>query len=535
MSVETHFSNIQSVIIRELNKANRQISVAVAWFTDDSLYNKLEDALRRGIKVNLILNDDDINQFSGLNFENLVNIGAEIYLYDSNEDTMHQKFCVIDNDIVLSGSYNWTKRAANRNTENLIVFNNERDTILNFKKQFEELKLKSKKFIKKEKFNIRNDLIIDEFFPSTPIISVKPEIDLSAESITYEYKNPDLIPFRVDVKWGYCDKKRNVKIPLLFDESRPYCEGIAAIKVNDKWGFIDSEGKKICDCIYSRVTNFKNGYASVQFSKYFTDMDVYNWGIINRSGAIIIETKYHFIGEYSSGLFNFSNNPMAKGYLDKKNEVAINPIYSGAEPFSEGIACIKNRNSQYDKNLSQYDKSKPENICFFINNNKEVLFDRGFKSLSSFNNGYAPVEIHNSNDYHGNFGLIDIHGQYVIKPDYIDIGKKFNQGRIAVSKKIFTGRYEGEYEQKYGFVDINNNVLIPFKFDDAGDFNNNRAPVRHDLNGKFGKYGYINMEGKLIIDFIFEYGYSFKDNLAQVKIGGQKGYIDVNGNQYWED
>jgi len=456
MSVETHFSNIQSVIIRELNKANRLILIAVAWFTDDLLYKKLEDALQQGIKVNLILNDDEINQFSGLNFENLVNKGAEIYLYDSNEDTMHQKFCVIDNDIVLAGSYNWTKRAANRNTENLIVFNNEGDSATNFKKQFNELITKSKKFKKKQKFNESENLIIKDFVPITPKVVEKSKNDLTEEYVCQEYLNPDLIPFRVGEKWGFCDKNRNIKIPLLFDEARPFCEGIAAIRVDDLWGFIDAEGKKICDCKYNRVTDFKNGYASVQYCRYNTNLDFINWGIINRSGVIIIETKYGSVGEYSSGLFNFSNSPLSKGYLDKKGEIVIKPIYSGAEPFSEGIACIKNRYSQYDKNLIQYDKNKPEDICFYINKKNEVLFDRGFYRLSSFYNGYAPVEIHNKNDFNNNYGLINIQGEYVIKPVYISIGEKFNQGRISVSKKIFTGRYEGEYEQKYGFIDINN-------------------------------------------------------------------------------
>ena len=545
MSVETHFSDIQSVITIELNKAKWQILVAVAWFTDDLLYNKLEDALKQGITVTLILNDDDINQFSGLNFEQLVNKGAEIYLYDSKEDIMHQKFCIIDNNIVLSGSYNWTKRAANRNTENLIVFKNEKDTITNFTKQFSELLTKSKKFTKRKKFNTSDSLIIDDFIPITPKIVEKEQSVSSEKFVSQDYTNPDLIPFRLNEKWGFCDKNRNIKIPLIFDDARPYSEGIAAIRVNDLWGFIDTEGTKICDCKFNNVKDFRNGYASVQrgwriragtyikdgqkhrkfgFSNYPNDLKNY-WGCINRSGEIIIKLENYDLGEYSDGLFNYYNHVRGWGYLDNKNEIVIEPKYSAAEPFSEGIGCVKKRYSKYDKNT-------PKNTCFFINSTDEILFERGFYRLDSFYKGYAPFEIYTEV---GNFnccGLMDKNGNFIIKPQYTNIGKKFNQGCIAVEKKILTGRFEGEYELKWGFVGINNNIVIPFKYDQAGYFNNGRSPVRNDEKSK---YGYINMEGKLVIDYIFESGYPFKNDLAQVKIGGQKGYIDVKGNQYWEN
>jgi hypothetical protein len=531
MSVETHFSNIQSVIIKELNKANQQILIAVAWFTDDLLYIKLEDALKQGIKVNLILNDDDINQFSGLNFENLVNKGAEIYLYDSNEDTMHQKFCVIDHDIVLAGSYNWTKRAANRNTENLIVFNNERDTASNFKIQFNELITKCKKFKKKQKFKESEKLIIKDFAPITPKIVEKPKIDLYEEDVYRDFHNPDLIPFRVSEKWGFCDKNRNIKIPLLFDEARPFCEGIAAIKVNGKedyilpkWGFIDSDGKKICDCIYKKVHDFKNGYASVQLSTRYC---YEKWGSINRKGEIIIPIEKNNLGNFSNELFVYEDSIMQWGYIDKNNKILIEPKYRWADSFSNGFAKVQR------SFLRQNIKPLDANDYFFINIKNEILFDRGFYEANSFHGGYASVAI-KSEGVNNKKGLIDNEGNYVINPQYDDIDYKFNQGRIAVCKKFKQGDWD--YVEKWGFVDIYNNQVIPFKFDHAGYFNNNRAPVR---NNEKKKYGYINMEGKLVIDYIFGYGYSFKNNLAQVRIGGQigsiDGYIDINGNQYWED
>jgi len=41
---------------------------------------------------------------------------------DTNPDAhMHNKFCVIDDKIIITGSFNWTASAVDRNNENLTV------------------------------------------------------------------------------------------------------------------------------------------------------------------------------------------------------------------------------------------------------------------------------------------------------------------------------------------------------------------------------------------------------------------------------
>ena len=50
---------------------------------------------------------------------------------------MHHKFCIIDNNILFNGSYNWTYYAENRNRENLILFTELPEVIGDFKKEFD--------------------------------------------------------------------------------------------------------------------------------------------------------------------------------------------------------------------------------------------------------------------------------------------------------------------------------------------------------------------------------------------------------------
>jgi phosphatidylserine/phosphatidylglycerophosphate/cardiolipin synthase-like enzyme len=53
---------------------------------------------------------------------------------------MHNKFCVIDNQKVITGSYNWSKNAENKNDENVaVVYDNDfaSDYSVEFKRLFE--------------------------------------------------------------------------------------------------------------------------------------------------------------------------------------------------------------------------------------------------------------------------------------------------------------------------------------------------------------------------------------------------------------
>ncbi|AIL13856.1 hypothetical protein IM40_10855 (plasmid) [Candidatus Paracaedimonas acanthamoebae] len=55
----------------------------------------------------------------------------------------HNKIMIIDNDIVLSGSYNWTNAAETRNAENLLIIKDQSTVqiyIINWKKRYQRAK-----------------------------------------------------------------------------------------------------------------------------------------------------------------------------------------------------------------------------------------------------------------------------------------------------------------------------------------------------------------------------------------------------------
>jgi len=136
---EVYFSlsdNPQKVIIKNINQAQAFINIAMYIFTDREIALPLVKAQERGVKVRLYLDKDQVEyKYSQSRF--LVQKGIKTRV-STNNYIMHNKFAIIDNHLLLTGSYNWTFSANNRNDENLMVIDDP-EIIARYQNQFEKL------------------------------------------------------------------------------------------------------------------------------------------------------------------------------------------------------------------------------------------------------------------------------------------------------------------------------------------------------------------------------------------------------------
>lgn len=116
---EIYFRDIRNIVRKDIQNATTSILAAVAWFTDDYIFSDLIKAAQRGVRVEIIMMDDEINKNSGLEYTDLEHAGVKVWCYDVLDQTMHLKMCLVDEEILHSGSYNWTRKAATRNRESL--------------------------------------------------------------------------------------------------------------------------------------------------------------------------------------------------------------------------------------------------------------------------------------------------------------------------------------------------------------------------------------------------------------------------------
>lgn len=112
----------QSQIINQINKAKQSILVQAYSFTDQEIAKALANAAKRGISVKILLDKSNIKNMRSAKdilFQNNIPVR-----FDAPPGIAHNKIVILDNTVVVSGSYNFSQAAYKSNTENLLIINN---------------------------------------------------------------------------------------------------------------------------------------------------------------------------------------------------------------------------------------------------------------------------------------------------------------------------------------------------------------------------------------------------------------------------
>ena len=142
MQTEAIFENIAERILTEIQKANNSIYIAVAWFTNKSIFEQLIKKAKNGCQIQIIISNDLINENSSIDFNKLEKHNGKVYkIGNGDTELMHNKFCIIDFNTVITGSYNWSYKAEN-NFENIVINSNVTSLAEQFVTEFNQIKKK---------------------------------------------------------------------------------------------------------------------------------------------------------------------------------------------------------------------------------------------------------------------------------------------------------------------------------------------------------------------------------------------------------
>ena len=142
MKSQAYFEKIHKHIENNLKTSTSSIRIAVAWFTDIKLFYILCEKAKNGIQVELLMANHEINHESNIKYRELINNGGQVFWIGKEgayAPLMHNKFCIIDNSILIFGSYNWTQKAKS-NHESITVIEEDYNLILDFNQEFDKIK-----------------------------------------------------------------------------------------------------------------------------------------------------------------------------------------------------------------------------------------------------------------------------------------------------------------------------------------------------------------------------------------------------------
>lgn len=195
-------------------------------------------------------------------------------------------------------------------------------------------------------------------------------------------------------KYGFINEQGKLAIPAIYEDAKDFNDGFAAVSINDKYGFIDTTGKLIIDYKFDKANNFYNGIAVVKVNDKF-------------------------------------------GYINTKGEWIAEPIYTTAESDYDGfLECSIN----YKRGLLD--------CC----GNRIMPFE--FGEIRKMYKGFFEVRAYDDEQYEKGIGLYSLKGKEVIPIKYKTID--------PVKNGLFIVR---SFDDKYGVLDDKNNAVVPIKYD----------------------------------------------------------------------
>ena len=124
--VSAAFDNdCDELLIKNIQKAKRMIHGAIYTLTNKDIVEALIKRAKKRVKIKLKLDKTQAEfVYTKVLIKMMKEADIEIELISMKSgDHMHHKFAVIDDEIVVTGSFNWTRNAATDNNENIISIN----------------------------------------------------------------------------------------------------------------------------------------------------------------------------------------------------------------------------------------------------------------------------------------------------------------------------------------------------------------------------------------------------------------------------
>lgn len=325
----------------------------------------------------------------------------------------------------------------------------------------------------------------------------------------------------LDQNYLFLDYSGKLITEEVFQDANDFSEGLAAVEKEGKWGFINTSGKIAIACQYDNVTEFREGLAAVEIDG--------NWHYINQRGKEVFEEEYEDALYFSEGLAAVKKDGKW-GFIDKNGNLKIDFQYEDAGNFSEGKAAVANTIDGYQE-------------WAYINAENEVVVDYELYSategrlvlVGEFQDGYALV----TSDL---YCLINEEGKEVLGNNSFFLTGWSTYSIESGWIEAYDYTDDSMTEKKYGFVDINGRIKVPFIFEYVSEIHGDLAAVRYEQEGKT-EAGVIRLNSRSYdshrefpygnMEFVDEKTYAFlKKTYDEIDFAGefQMGNLDLYDN-----
>lgn len=140
-TTEVYFSpngGATEAVVKEIGNAKKEILVQAYSFTSKPIAKALVDARKRGVNIVVVLDKSQRREkYTSADFVAHARIPTYI---DDRHAIAHNKIMVIDRSVLITGSFNFTKAAEEKNAENLLVIKGNKPLVERYIQNFEDHK-----------------------------------------------------------------------------------------------------------------------------------------------------------------------------------------------------------------------------------------------------------------------------------------------------------------------------------------------------------------------------------------------------------
>lgn len=155
-------------------------------------------------------------------------------------------------------------------------------------------------------------------------------------------------------------------------------------------------------------------------------------------------------------------------------------------------------------------KTKKHNLYGLADTSGRTLVEPKYKDIGMFSGQRASVMLNQQ------YGFIDKKGDVVVPVKY-NVVKKYSEGKAACKEK-----------EQYGFINLQGKTLIKPAFRDVGNFKEGLAAVMDENR----KWGYVDTIGNLVIPFMYDEANEFNSGMAKVRQDSIVSYITYETTYY---
>lgn len=292
---------------------------------NDEIYSNNKNILVLNEKEKYLL-DKNFNKKILKNYYSNIQLGIGNYLYINSDN----KYGIIDFDeiVKISPKYN---ELVNLNNKNILIgYIGKENYFINLDKNIE-------KKINYENYSMES--------MNRAMVLKNGKIgyinELGEEVISTEYdggflykEEKDFIQLKKEDSWYLLNLKTSKSKKIPFEDIGEYKDGLMVVKKEEKFGYIDKEGKIKIPLNYTIAEDFNNGLAIVSSDKGF--------GVINKKGKRIIPLLYDEILIKDS--YIYIKKDRKYGLYSKKGEEILPIIYDKLGTVNEDFIFFKNRN-----------------------------------------------------------------------------------------------------------------------------------------------------------------------------------------------